>query len=115
MDKHPDHQRYLLTCLSAKAETLDELVKLLETRQAVIKKSENLGSRSLAFKINKHAELQLMSVFFETQPINLPPIQEELKHAPGVERFLLTTWNADFERPVRKKRELTTPAVAKLI
>ncbi len=86
---------YLLSALVQKDEAMAAIEALVEKTGGVIKKTENLGSKQLAFAINKHRQLILVSVFFEAEPGQLPAIQTAVRQAALCERFLLTTWAAD--------------------
>lgn len=95
---------YLLSALTKEAGALDELKKFVTDAGATVVKAEDLGSRKLAFPINKHAELTLVSVFFSADGAASHALQEALRHEEWVERFLVTTWNASPDQPVRAAR-----------
>ncbi len=97
-------QLYLVSALVQKDEALDELVAFLKKAGCLVKKTENLGVKTLYVTINKHSALTLVSVFFTAPAAIAHKLQATLRHEEYVERFLLTTWRGDLEAPVRKPR-----------
>ncbi len=95
---------YLVSALVQKDEALDELTAFLKKAGCDIKKTENLGVKTLYVPINKHNSLTLVSVFFTAPAAVAHKLQESLKHEEAVERFLLTTWRGDLEPRERKPR-----------
>jgi len=95
---------YLLSVLSQTGELLTALTECVEQGGGLVKKSEDLGLRKLAYPINRHLELHLLSVFFETDGEKARKIEQEVTHEDGVERLLLTRWNAPLEQSERINR-----------
>ncbi|MEX1123876.1 MAG: 30S ribosomal protein S6 [Patescibacteria group bacterium] len=85
---------YLLSALVQKDESLETIKKYLEGKAEVVK-AENLGRKTLAYKINKHSELTLVSIFFTAQPEIIPGLEKELALEEQAERFLITTWRGE--------------------
>ncbi|MDP3992888.1 MAG: 30S ribosomal protein S6 [bacterium] len=97
---------YLLSALAKDAAgALDELTALISTAGSKVEKAEDLGLKKLAFPINKHLELSLVSVFFNADTQTIKVLEAELKHADTVERHLLSTWRAGLEEPKRRLAE----------
>jgi len=106
---------YLLSALVQKDDALAAIETLVEKSGGAIKKTENLGNKQLAFAINKHHQLILVSVFFESEPGLLPTIQTALRQSAFCERFLLTTWAADpNQKPSRMGARKRSYQVAEL-
>lgn len=97
-------QLYLISALVQKDEALDELASYLKKAGCLVKKTENLGLKTLYVTINKHSALTLVSVFFTAPAAVAHKLQASLRHEESLERFLLTTWRGDLEAPVRKPR-----------
>ena len=98
---------YLLSALAKDAASaLDELTALVLAAGSKVEKAEDLGLKRLAFPINKHLELSLVSVFFNATPQTIKTLDGELKHAETIERHLLSTWRAGLDEP--KRRSSTT-------
>lgn len=95
---------YLLSALVETEADFDKLVAFMKATDVTIKKTENLGSRPLFVKINKHSSLLLTSIFFTSEPATANQLQETLKHEENVARFLLTTWRGPLDAPVRSRR-----------
>jgi len=91
----PRQERYLVSALAETADSLTHLIESLKAADAVILKSEALGQRRLAFPITKKTELELISVFFETDPVTVKAIEVSLQRDPVLKRFLLTKWSVD--------------------
>lgn len=97
---------YLLSALVKDAtDALAELTALISTVGSKVEKAEDLGVRRLAFPINKHLELSLVSVFFNADAMTIKALESELKHADTIERHLLSTWRAGLEEPKRRLAE----------
>lgn len=92
---------YLLSALSTDGTVLPMLTEKVEQKGAVIKKSEDLGVKRLAYPINRHNELTLVSLFFEATAKAIQELNQELRHQDQVERFLITRWNAPLEQSER--------------
>ena len=84
-------QLYLLSALVQKEETLKLLKKVVSSKAEIVKE-ENLGKKTLAYPINKHSELILLSIFFTAEPTNLIAIEKELHVEEEIERYLVTSW-----------------------
>ncbi|HUD20501.1 MAG TPA: 30S ribosomal protein S6 [Candidatus Saccharimonadales bacterium] len=93
------HQLYLISILTQEESALDEFVQTVEKAGGVIKKSESLGRKTLAYSINKHPELILMSIFCELDSDQVKPLEQTLKHEDYIERYLLTKWDAELPVP----------------
>lgn len=102
-----EHTRmYLLSALAKDAAgALAELTALVSTVGSKVEKAEDLGLKKLAFPINKHLELSLVSVFFNADAPTIKALESELKHADTIERHLLSTWRAGLEEPKRRLAE----------
>ncbi|MDO8650303.1 MAG: 30S ribosomal protein S6 [Candidatus Berkelbacteria bacterium] len=97
---------YLLSVLAKDATSaLDELTSLVLTAGSKVEKAEDLGLKRLAFPINKHLELSLVSVFFNANAQTIKTLDSELKHAETIERHLLSTWRAGLDEPKRRQAE----------
>lgn len=97
---------YLLSALAKDATAaLAELTALVSTVGSKVEKAEDLGLKKLAFPINKHLELSLVSVFFNADAPTIKALESELKHADTIERHLLSTWRAGLEEPKRRLAE----------
>ncbi|MCR4277995.1 MAG: 30S ribosomal protein S6 [Candidatus Berkelbacteria bacterium] len=97
---------YLLSALTKDAKSgLDELTALVADAGSKVEKAEDLGLKRLAFPINKHLELSLVSVFFNATPGTIKTLDSELKHAETIERHLLSTWRAGLDEPKRRQAE----------
>jgi ribosomal protein S6 len=97
---------YLLSALTKDAKSgLDELTTLVSDAGSKVEKAEDLGPKRLAFPINKHLELSLVSVFFNATPQTIKKLDSELKHAETIERHLLSTWRAGLDEPKRRQAE----------
>ncbi|MEK7201946.1 MAG: 30S ribosomal protein S6 [Patescibacteria group bacterium] len=97
---------YLLSALAKDATgALAELTALVSTVGSRVEKAEDLGLKKLAFPINKHLELSLVSVFFNADAPTIKALESELKHADTIERHLLSTWRAGLEEPKRRLAE----------
>ena len=97
---------YLLSALAKDAKgALDELTALVLAAGSKVEKAEDLGLKRLAFPINKHLELSLVSVFFNATPQTIKTLDSELKHAETIERHLLSTWRAGLDEPKRRQAE----------
>lgn len=97
---------YLLSALTKDATSaLAELSALISTVGSKVEKAEDLGLKKLAFPINKHLELSLVSVFFTADAPTIKALESELKHADTIERHLLSTWRAGLEEPKRRIAE----------
>ena len=99
-------QLYLVSALVQKDKALDHLVEFLKKAGCEIKKTENLGVKSLYVRINKHNSLTLISVFFTAPGAVAHKLQQTLRHEEAIERFLLTTWRGDLNPPERRPRHL---------
>ncbi len=98
-----DGQLYLLSALVQK----DSFLKTLEGivgNTGKIAKAESLGSKTLAFPINKHNELTLVSIFFTAEPGDIPGLDKELAVEEEIERHLITTWRGDINREMTSAR-----------
>src|SRR3989344_6231271 len=97
---------YLLSALAKDPKSaLDELAALVLAAGSKVEKSEDLGTKRLAFPINRHLELSLVSVFFNASAHTIKTLNSELKHAETIERHLLSTWRAGLEEPKRRQAE----------
>lgn len=97
-------ERYLLSALTTDSKkALSELSALIKDQSATVEKEEDLGERKLTFAVNKHRELNLVSVFFQATGDQIKALQAELDHATTIERFLLTRWRAGLEEPRRRR------------
>ena len=103
---------YLLSALVKEEADLNELVDFLAKHELSIKKSENLGSKTLSFAVNKNHELLLTSVFFTAATTVIPALEKSLHHEEYVQRFLLTDWNGDIDAPKRNSDRHRTKAAA---
>lgn len=90
-------QLYLLSALVQKEETLKLLKKVVSSKAEIVKE-ENLGKKTLAYPINKHSELTLLSIFFTAEPTNLIAIEKELHVEEEIERYLVTSWSAELPK-----------------
>jgi ribosomal protein S6 len=97
-------QLYLLTLLVSDEKSLATVKEHLKDRVKIVKE-ENLGPRTLAYPINKHKELTLISIFFTADSTVVTAIEKELKLEEEVERFLLTTWRGDINKEPRSARK----------
>lgn len=97
-------QLYLLSALGKDASVLDHLAEQLKKHEVVIKKTEDLGMKKLAYPINKQTDLNLVSIFFEAPGAVAYALENQLRHEEEVERFLLTRWNASLEASNRTSR-----------
>lgn len=91
----PRQERYLISALADSPETLTHLTESLKAAGVAILKTETLGARRLAFPIDKKTELELLSVFFESDPAQIKPLENTLKRDTLLKRFLLTKWSVD--------------------
>lgn len=96
-------QLYLLSALVQKDSSLKTLEGIISTK-GKIAKAESLGSKTLAFPINKHRELTLVSIFFTAEPSDIPGLEKELAVEEEVERHLMTTWRGDMNREMTSVR-----------
>ena len=104
--ENPNTRMYLLSALAKDAASaLDELTALVLTAGSKVEKAEDLGLKRLAFPINKHLELSLVSVFFNADAQTIKTLDSELKHAETMERHLLSTWRAGLDEPKRRQAE----------
>jgi ribosomal protein S6 len=94
---------YLLTFLVRDEKSLTTVKDHLKDRVTIVKE-ESLGPKTLAFPINKHPELTLMSIFFTADHNVIAGIEKELKLEDEVERFLLTDWQGDINKEDRAER-----------
>ena len=90
-------QLYLLSALVQK-EGVMELLKKVVSSKAKISREENLGKKTLAYPINKHKELTLLSIFFVAEPKNVQAIEKELHLEEEIERYLITSWSAELPK-----------------
>ncbi len=96
-------QIYLLSALAKDADSaLAELSALVLAVGSKVEKAEDLGVKRLAFPINQHRELSLVSVFFHADALSIKKLESELKHTETIERHLLSTWRAGLEEPKRR-------------
>jgi small subunit ribosomal protein S6 len=95
---------YLLSALGRDGSVLDHLAEQLKKHDVVIKKTEDLGMKKLAYPINKQTDLNLVSIFFEAPGATAYALENQLRHEEEVERFLLTRWNASLEASNRTSR-----------
>lgn len=94
---------YLLSALvSDSPKALKELNDLVVSLGSNIEKAEDLGARRLAFAVNGHRQLSLVSVFFKTDRQTIKTLEGELRHAETIERFLLSSWRASLEDPKQR-------------
>lgn len=105
-----DGQLYLLSALVNDEKALDEVSQFISAKGGKIKKAESLGRKQLTIFINKKNEYVLVSVFFNAESAVIPQIEKDLRHEQAVERFLLTTWdaeipNSDYASRGRRARE----------
>ena len=98
-------KRYLLSALVEDSAYLRDLSSKLEKQEAEIERIEDLGKKKLCYKIQKHSELSLISIFFFCEPEPINKIRETLRHDEHLVRSLLTIWNADPVREKKKDRE----------
>lgn len=98
-------ERYLISALVERSEVLNDLIKQVEATGAVVVKSESLGMRRLAFAIAKKTELELISVFFETDPSTIKALEAALGREEDLKRFLLTKWTVDPNAEARGGRK----------
>ena len=104
--ENPSTQMYLLSALTQNpSSALTELTALILSAGFKVEKSEDLGLKKLAFPINKHLELSLVSVFFRANNQIIKTLDGELKHTDTIERYLLTTWRASLEDTKRRIAE----------
>lgn len=103
------NQLYLISALVQEDKNLETLKKHVGQVGTIVKE-ENLGTRQLAYPINKHNQLTLVSVFFNCSPSGIAALEQELRHEEEIERYLLTTWKGDINSP---KRKSARKAVAK--
>lgn len=96
-------QLYLLSLLVQDEKALATVKDYLKDRVKILK-DENLGVKTLAYPINKHKELTLISIFFTANSDVVGPIERELKLEEEVERFLLTTWRGDINKEMTNER-----------
>lgn len=96
-------QLYLLSALVQKDSSLKTIEEIVKAKGKVAK-AESLGSKTLAFPINKHRELTLVSVFFNAEPGIIPELDKELAVEDEVERHLITTWRGDINREMTSER-----------
>lgn len=101
-DRSSRRNQYLLSALITEEKDLDDLTAFLKGYQLEIVKSENLGEQVLAYSINKHRSLILISLFFTADAAVIPALEKDLRHEESVQRFLLTTWKADPDAPKRQ-------------
>lgn len=103
----PKPERYLVTALVESADVLTHLTETVKAAGAAVVKTEALGLRKLAFPIAKRSDLELISVFFETNPATINDLEKTLKTDATLKRFLLTKWSVDpnAEPRSRTKRE----------
>lgn len=101
---------YLLSALLKEEAALAELVQFVGKHNAIVKKSENLGSRTLSFPVLGERELLLTSIFFMAEPSAVASLEKALRHEEYVKRFLLTDWKGDIDAPVRKRRDMSDGA-----
>ncbi len=98
---------YLMSALAKDAASaLGELTALVASAGSKVEKAEDLGLKKLAFPINKHRELSLVSVFFNATSQTIRTLDGELKHAETIERYLLSTWRAGLDEPKRRSSTL---------
>ncbi|MEX1051849.1 MAG: 30S ribosomal protein S6 [Patescibacteria group bacterium] len=96
-------QLYLLSAL-VQNETSLKTIETLVSAKGKVAKAESLGVKTLAFPINKHRELTLVSVFFTTEPTAISALEKELKVEDEIERYLITTWRGDMNREMTSDR-----------
>lgn len=94
---------YLVSALAQDEAALKTLTTHLDGK-AKVAKAESLGKKTLAYPINKHKELYLLSVFFTAEPNEIPGLEKELSHEDEIERFLVTTWRGDINKEPRSDR-----------
>lgn len=90
-------QLYLLSALVQKDEVMELLKKIVSSKGEIVK-DENLGKKTLAYSINKHSELTLLSIFFNAAPAKVTKIEKELYVEETIERYLITTWSAELPK-----------------
>lgn len=95
---------YMLSALSQDGTVLPVLVERVEQKGGIIKKTEDLGVKRLAYPINHQTELTLVSLFFEASGQAIQELNQELRHEDKVERFLITCWNAPLEQSERMSK-----------
>lgn len=88
---------YLLSALAQKEEAMELLKKIVLPRAQIVR-DENLGKKTLAYSINKHSELILLSIFFNAESAKVTEIDKELSVEEGIERYLITTWSAELPK-----------------
>jgi|GEM_PF-2194364 len=103
-------ERYLLTALVEDGAALTALEAKIRDSGAQIVKTEDLGTRRLFFPVAKKNELQLVSVFFETDPATVPGFEAQLRHEAVIKRFLLTKWTVDPNAPSSRSRRVKPDA-----
>jgi len=96
-------QLYLLTVLVQDEKVLATILDSLKDRSTVVKQ-ENLGLKTLAYPINKHRELTMISIFFTASGEAVTAIEKDLKTETDIERFLLTSWKGDIEKTDSPRR-----------
>ena len=97
-------KRYLLSALVEDSAYLRDLISILEKLEAQIEKTEDLGVKKLTYKIKKHTELSLISVFMLLEPEQLAKINSILKHDEHIVRYLLSMWSIDPNKEKKKER-----------
>ena len=90
-------QLYLLSALVQKEEVMELLKKIVSSKAEIIK-DESLGMKTLAYPINKHKELILLSIFFTAEPDKVIAIEKELHVEEKIERYLITTWDDELPK-----------------
>lgn len=94
---------YLLSALVKDAKALANLETFIKASGATVAKGEDLGLKQLAYPINKHTELRLISIFLHAESQLVRKLNQELRHEEDVVRYLLTHWRGDIERVVHKR------------
>jgi len=104
-------KQYLITALTADpAKALKYLEKMIDEHSGAIKKSEDLGPRTLAYPIDRQRELNLVSVFFSISPAAIKPLNDKLAAQDSIARYLLTIWRADIDQTKPKAAKKATRA-----
>lgn len=96
-------QLYLLSAL-VQSEAALKMIEGIVAQHGKVAKAESLGAKQLAFAINKHRELTLVSVFFHADPSVLTQLEKELKAEGDIQRCLVTTWRGDINKEMTSDR-----------
>lgn len=104
MEEATRTERYLLTGLVGESAMLPSLAAKIKDAGTTVVKTEELGTRRLAFPIQKKHELQLISIFFEAEPTIIPSLERSLRQENELKRFLLTKWAVDPNEEPRRRR-----------